>query len=119
MAPTGVSQRLLGALGGFACAAAIALGAYANHGASGQSQAWLQTASLYLFLHGLALLCLSPRAHSRLDRAGLGIMAFGLALFCGSLIGAALFGLSTRLAPMGGSALILSWLMIGVARLRT
>ncbi len=119
MAPSGVLQRLLGALGGFACAGAVALGAYASHGVSGQPQAWLQTASLYLFLHGLALLCLSPSAHSRLDRAGLGIMTFGLALFCGSLIGAALFGASTRLAPMGGSALILSWLAIGVARLRT
>lgn len=118
MAPTGLSQRLLGALGGMACAAAVGLGAYASHAASGQPQSWLQTASLYLFLHGLGLLLLSPRAVRRLDRAALALLASGMLLFCGSLIGAALLGWPTRLAPIGGSALILAWLLLGLARLR-
>jgi uncharacterized membrane protein YgdD (TMEM256/DUF423 family) len=39
-------------------------------------------------------------------------------LFCGSLIGAALFGWPTRLAPIGGSTLILAWLTLGLARLQ-
>lgn len=118
--PTGVRvlNRLLGTFGGIACAAAVGLGAYASHGASGQAQSWLQTASLYLFLHGLALLCLSPGAQRRLELAALGLLAAGMLLFCGSLIGAALLGWPTRLAPMGGSALILAWLVIGLGRLR-
>lgn len=117
-APTGLYTRLLGALGGIACAAAVALGAYASHGASAQPQSWLQTASLYLFLHGLALLCLGPSAKRRLEQAALGLLAAGMLLFCGSLIGAALFGWSTRLAPVGGSSMILAWLVIGLGRLR-
>ena len=117
-APSGLVSRLLGALGGVACAAAVGLGAYASHGSSGQAQTWLQTASLYLFLHGLALLALSPNAQRRLEQAALGAMAAGMLLFCGSLIGAALFGWPTRLAPIGGSTLILAWLGLGLGRLR-
>ncbi len=117
-APTGMWNRLLGALGGLACAAAVGLGAYASHGASGQAQTWLQTASLYLFLHGLALLALSPRAERPLEQAALGALAAGMLLFCGSLIGAALFGWPTRLAPIGGSTLILAWLTVALSRLR-
>lgn len=117
-APTGPLQRLFGALGGIACAAAVGLGAYASHGASAQPQAWLQTASLYLFLHGLGLLLLSPRAAGRLEQTALALLASGMLLFCGSLIGAALFGWPTRLAPIGGSALILAWLLLGLGRLR-
>lgn len=117
-APISVVCRLLGGLGGLACSAAVGLGAYASHGASGQPQSWLQTASLYLFLHGLALLCLGPLARHRLDRAALGLMAGGMLVFCGSLIGAALFGWPTRMAPLGGSALILAWLMLAAGRFR-
>jgi len=117
-APTRLANRLLGALGGVASAAAVGLGAYASHGASGQAQTWLQTASLYLFLHGLALLALSPNAQRRLEQAALAALAIGMLLFCGSLIGAALFGWTTRLAPIGGSTLILAWLSLGMGRLR-
>lgn len=117
-APTGLVSRLLGTFGGLACAVAVGLGAYASHGSSGQAQAWLQTASLYLFLHGLALLCLGPTAQRRLEQAALGLLAAGMLLFCGSLIGAALLSWPTRLAPMGGSALILAWLVIALGRLR-
>lgn len=117
-APIGVLNRLLGGLGGLACSAAVGLGAYASHGASGQPQTWLQTASLYLFLHGLALLCLCPSARQRLERAALGLMAAGMLVFCGSLVGGALFGWPTRMAPLGGSALILAWLVLGAGRFR-
>ncbi|MFN7781334.1 MAG: DUF423 domain-containing protein [Lysobacterales bacterium] len=117
-APAGLLNRLLGALGGVACATAVGLGAYASHAASGQAQSWLQTSALYLFLHGLALLVLSPRAERRFEQAALSAIAAGMLLFCGSLIGAALFGWPTRLAPIGGSTLILAWLTLGLARLR-
>ena len=115
----GVGLRVLAAAGGVACALAVGLGAYASHGASGQAQAWLQTASLYLFLHGLALLVLAPSAHRRFTRVALGLLCAGLLLFAGSLIGAALLGWPTRLAPYGGMSLILGWLLLAVDRLRT
>lgn len=117
-APVSTGVRLLGAFGGVACAAAVGLGAYASHAAAGQAQSWLQMASLYLFLHGLALLLIAPGARTRLERAGLGLMSLGLLLFCGSLIGAALLGWPTRLAPFGGSSLILAWLLLAISRLR-
>lgn len=110
--------RLLGGIGGLACAAAVALGAYAAHAADGRAQAWLQTASLYLFLHGLALLVLPVLRVSRLARAGQGLMLAGMLLFCGSLIGAALFGWSTRLAPYGGMGLILAWVLTALDTLK-
>jgi uncharacterized membrane protein YgdD (TMEM256/DUF423 family) len=114
-----MAMRVLASAGGVACAVAVGLGAYASHGASGQAQAWLQTASLYLFLHGLALLVLAPQAHGRLARGALGLLCVGLLLFAGSLIGAALFGWPTRFAPYGGMSLMLAWLLLGVDRLRT
>ena len=76
-APAGLLNRLLGALGGVACATAVGLGAYASHAASGQAQSWLQTSALYLFLHGLALLVLSPRAERRFEQAALSAIGNG------------------------------------------
>lgn len=117
-APATLTTRLAGALGGLAAAVAVALGAYASHGAEGRSQQWLQTAALYLLLHGLALLCLAPITQRRLGQGGLGLLAFGMLLFCGSLVGAALLGWPTRLAPFGGISLIVGWLLLGIDRLR-
>ncbi|MCG6117420.1 MAG: DUF423 domain-containing protein [Aquimonas sp.] len=113
-----LATRMLGGIGGLACAAAVALGAYASHAADGRTQGWLQTASLYLLLHGLALLILPVLRTSRLARAGQGLILAGMLLFCGSLIGAAIFGWSTRLAPFGGMGLILAWLLLAVDALR-
>jgi uncharacterized membrane protein YgdD (TMEM256/DUF423 family) len=118
-APTRVFQRIVGALGGLCGALGVALGAYAAHAAEGRAQDWLQSAALYLLLHGLALLCLAPITQRRLGQGGLALMLLGLLLFCGSLIGAALLGWPTRLAPFGGSALILGWLLLGIDRLRS
>ena len=117
-APAQMFQRITGALAGVSCALAVALGAYASHGTEGRAQQWLQTASLYLLLHGLALLVLAPTTQRRIGQGGLGLLALGMLLFCGSLIGAAVFGWSTRLAPFGGSALIFGWLLLGLDRLR-
>jgi uncharacterized membrane protein YgdD (TMEM256/DUF423 family) len=111
-------QRLLGASGGCACALAVGLGAYASHAAAGQAQSWLQTASLYLFLHGLALLLLAPAARRAFMRAALVLMALGLVLFAGSLTAAAVLDWPTRLAPIGGGSLILAWLLLAFDRLR-
>lgn len=106
------------ALGALLCAFGVALGAYASHGVSGADQVRLQSASWYLLVHGLGLITL-PR--DRLNRpiriARFGLVA-GCLLFCGSLIAAVFFGASTRLAPIGGSLLIGSWLLLAWGLLR-
>ena len=110
-----VSTRrpLFAAVGAVYCAAAVALGAYAAHGADAASRPRLDSAMLYLFLHGVALIALQARMRGRVDAVLAAAIATGCALFSGSLIGGALFGWPTTLAPIGGSTLIIAWL--GVA----
>lgn len=106
-------MRWLAALGAFACAVAVGLGAYAMHGAlPAHDHERLVIAAVFLFAHGLALAALAPGAATRLRRAGLLALLGGTLLFSGSLVGAALFGIEPRLAPVGGSTLILGWLLV-------
>ena len=103
------AARLFGALGALFCAFAVALGASAAHAADAGAGARLQPASLYLFLHGVALLALQPRLRSRARLFVAGMLVLGVLLFAGSLVGAALFGWPTRLAPAGGMLMIGGW----------
>ncbi len=103
----------LAACGGLACAIAVGLGAFAMHASvSTHDQLRLGIAALFLFLHGLALAALAATAGSRLQQAGLLMLLVGTVLFSGSLVGAAIFGVAPRLAPFGGSATILGWLLV-------
>lgn len=112
------SRRPWAALGALGCALAVAAGAYASHGLAGLDQQRMQTASLYLFLHGVALLWLGEQRRGRLATLASAGLATGVLLFSGSLAAAAMLGWPTRLAPLGGSLLILSWLAIGLSLLR-
>ena len=119
MIPAGSAlPRALAAFGALACAAAVGLSAYASHGLQGDDARRAGLAALFAFGHGLALLLLAPGARTHLRRTGLGLLAVGLALFSGSLLGAALAGLPTALAPAGGLLLMLGWLIIGADALR-
>ena len=114
-----LSQRLFAAVGAFACAGAIALGAYAAHGvADAVSRSRLETAVFHLLIHGLALAVFAPRQSTRLGLAVLWGWFGGIGLFCGSLIAAALWNTPTTLAPVGGMLLILAWLVQGIVSLR-
>lgn len=112
----------LGALNG---ALAVALGAYGAHGLKDQSAAaLLQTALHYHMFHTLGLLAIGAIAACRpgavlLTWAG-AAMLLGILLFCGSLYVHALTGYRGLgfVAPFGGIALILSWLVLAVAVLR-
>lgn len=95
------------------CAVAVALGAYASHAATGQSQQRLALAALFAFAHGLALIALAGR-QSALSNASKMIFLAGIGLFSGSLASAALFATTTIAAPFGGSLLIFGWLLIAV-----
>ena len=111
-------MRMLAAIGAWLCAIAVALSAYAAHGATGFDQSRLQTAALFAFGHGLALLVLAPRSTSRGMRIGIAALLLGVLLFSGSLAAESLFGLHPRLAPFGGMLMIAGWLLLGATTLK-
>jgi uncharacterized membrane protein YgdD (TMEM256/DUF423 family) len=112
------ARRALASFGALACAAAVGLSAYASHGLQGEDARRAGLAALFAFGHGLALLLLAPGARTRVKVVGLMMLALGLLLFSGSLLGAALFAAPTTLAPAGGLLLMLGWLIIAVDALR-
>ncbi|MBS7456422.1 DUF423 domain-containing protein [Coralloluteibacterium stylophorae] len=110
-------MRLAAAAGALLCGLAVALGAYASHGAEGAAAVRLGLAALFAFGHGLALVLLAPRVRGWGALVPLVLLA-GVLLFSGSLVAAVLTGASTRLAPAGGGLLMLGWLVQAVASLR-
>lgn len=110
--------RLAGAAGALCAGAAVALGAYASHGAEGQAASWLQTAALFAFGHGVALALLAPTPARLLRLAAAGLLLAGMLLFSGSLVAAALLGWPTALAPFGGSLMMLGWLLLAADLVR-
>lgn len=112
-------RRLFAAFGACCCAIAVALGAYAAHAALDLlAKTRLDTAVFYLFAHGLALSIFAPRQRTWLASFALIGWSLGVVAFCGSLVGAALWNASTALAPLGGLALILGWVLQAIAFLR-
>ena len=108
-------MRLLAAIGALCCAVAVGAGAYAMHATlAPQDHERLAIAALFGFAHGLALAAIAPRTSSRARKAGLWIVLLGTLLFAGSLAGTALLGTRPVLAPIGGSALILGWLLVAL-----
>ena len=108
----------------------VAAGAFAAHGLNPVADAarigWLRTGSLYAALHALALLAtFALAAQGRLAqgwaRGALWLFSAGAVLFPGALYGLALGGPRWlgAIAPFGGTALILGWLSLAGAALRT
>jgi len=108
----------LAAAGALCAACAVALSAYAAHGAQGEDQARLHTAAFFAFGHGVALAALAPTAARRLARFGLALLFLGMLLFSGSLVFKVLAQWPTRLAPLGGLMLIAGWVLYAVAAMR-
>ena len=105
--------------GGLLAAVAVGLSAYASHGiAAAQAQSHVQTAALFAFGHGLALAALVPSTTRRMGKAAVCLLLLGTLLFAGSLVGGALWGLPTRLAPAGGITLMLGWVLWAVDAVR-
>ena len=108
----GVTAALLGLT-------AVALGAIAAHAiAEAQAAQALERASLYQLIHALAILYATglPGKAALLARS---LLLIGIVLFCGSIELKYLFSLTqaTAVAPAGGVALMLGWLMLGVSAL--
>jgi uncharacterized membrane protein YgdD (TMEM256/DUF423 family) len=112
-----MNRRLVSALAALLCGLSVGLGAYAAHVAVAQDRQRIALAAVFAFGHGLALLALRAR-EGALATATRACFLAGIALFCGSLAAAALFAGSTRLAPAGGTLLMLGWLLASVELLR-
>jgi uncharacterized membrane protein YgdD (TMEM256/DUF423 family) len=106
------------AAGALLAAAGVGLGAYAAHAATPDARLRLYMAAAFAFGHGASLAVLAMDCPRRLGRAASWALLVGTVLFAGSLAGAALAGLPTRLAPLGGLLLIGGWLLLAVDRLR-
>jgi uncharacterized membrane protein YgdD (TMEM256/DUF423 family) len=112
-------QRLLAAAGAVFAALAVALSAYASHGAEGGARASLGIAAAVVFGHGVASAALAPQARGRLARASLLALLLGAAMFGGGVVAGALLGAGGGIAPLGGSLQIGGWLAYAVACLRS
>jgi uncharacterized membrane protein YgdD (TMEM256/DUF423 family) len=109
---------VIGAVSG---ALAVGLGAFGAHGlekiAGPEEIEWWNTAAGYQLAHAPVLVALGLlRARTRVDGAGWLLLA-GCVVFCGTLYAMALgaprwFGAIT---PLGGTALIVGWLMLAVS----
>lgn len=110
--------RWLGAAGSVLAAATVALSAYSTHAAHGDARNFLYIAAVLGFGHGVAIAALAPRTNGLLRFIALCGLLLGTVLFSGSLTLRYLFEVPVRLAAIGGSVLILSWLLHAAATLR-
>ncbi|HEY5805741.1 MAG TPA: DUF423 domain-containing protein [Lysobacter sp.] len=115
---THLPARLLTACGAVLAALAVALSAYAAHAVDSGAQHRLYTAALFAFGHGIALAALVPHVRRRLALVALSALLLGTLVFSGSLAVAVFFGASTALAPIGGSLMILAWLLYAADALK-
>lgn len=114
-----LAPRLFAAAGALACGLAVALAAYASHGLAGEAAGRAGLAALFAFGHGLALQWLGRGEPGHLRLLACVALAIGMLLFTGSLAGAVFFGWPTRLAPAGGSLLMLGWVLAAIDHLRS
>ena len=120
----------LAAIGAFALALAVALGAFGAHGLKNHLDAYLmgvwEKAVFYHFIHALGLLMVGFAARSgavnetTAGRVGWLLLA-GIILFSGSLYALALTRVTAlgAITPLGGVAFIVAWLWLGVCLLRS
>jgi uncharacterized membrane protein YgdD (TMEM256/DUF423 family) len=100
-------------------AAGVALWAMAAHRAGGES---LVTSAQFLLIHACAVLGLTAcrkqgLIHDRIASVASAVLILGTVLFSGDIAARVLAGgrLFPMAAPVGGSLLILGWLMVGVS----
>jgi uncharacterized membrane protein YgdD (TMEM256/DUF423 family) len=120
-------MKVLLVMGALNAAIAVAMGAFGAHGLKARVDAALLdtwgTASLYHFHHALALLLVGVLAKqfgpSGLVAAGWTLFA-GMVIFSGSLYLLVLSGQRWlgAITPIGGTALIVGWLMLAWALFR-
>jgi uncharacterized membrane protein YgdD (TMEM256/DUF423 family) len=103
-------------------AMAVALGAFAAHGAGPQIKQLLTTGAHYQLAHAIvALVCAVWPARNRLILIAGWLAAAGGLIFALALSAIALLSLPAMgaVAPVGGLLMIVAWLLIAIAALRT
>jgi uncharacterized membrane protein YgdD (TMEM256/DUF423 family) len=110
-------SRWLVAAGALLAGASVALSAYAAHSVPESARGSLQSAALLAMLHGIALAALGRGAAGAVSLPALWLLLAGTLLFSGSLACGHFCSTSTRLAPFGGTLLIVGWLAYAVAAL--
>lgn len=103
----------ISALAALTCAASVALAAYASHAALPGQASRLGLAAAFAFGHGLALILIAGR-RSRLAGLSRALFLLGVAGFSGGLCFAAFMATRAPTAPLGGSLLILGWLVLAL-----
>ncbi len=118
-------QRLWIALGALAGLTAVAMAALAAHGLGDldpPSLTMMRNAIEMQGWHALALLACGlwvPRGGRLADWAGAAFAA-GIVLFCGAVYALGLAGMHLGImAPIGGSLLMVGWLLLGLSALVT
>lgn len=115
-------MRLSVVLAGLNGAIAVALGAFATHGMTGEEMSrardLVETAAHYQLVHAAGVAAIAALAHQvpdeRLLRWAAYAMLAGILFFCGALYVIAFAGISVfgMVAPIGGLSFITGWLML-------
>lgn len=109
-------DRVLFVAGAVCGAAGVALSAAASHGGSAN----VATAANFLLFHAPALIALSlVVAESRILHIGAAVLLVAVLLFSGDLLARDYLGqrLFPFAAPIGGTGMILGWLMLALGGL--
>jgi len=111
------AERMVAALAAFSGALAVAAGAFAAHGASERAAELLRTGAHYQLVHAVAAIAVVTLAMGRLVAW---LFVVGGAIFAGTLYAMAFGapGWFGAITPIGGTALIIGWVALGIALLR-
>lgn len=115
-------NRNLAVFAAFNGAMAVAVGAFAAHGAGPQIKTLLTTGASYQLTHALlALICAVVPISGRLPTIAGWLASVGGLIFCLSLVVSALLDiwLAGLLPPIGGVLMIAGWLVLAFAALRS
>ena len=115
-------NRHLAVFAAFNGAMAVAVGAFAGHGAGPQIKSLLTTGAAYQLAHALlALICAGAPIGGRLPAMAGWLAATGGLIFCLALAFLGLLSLPAlgAVAPIGGVLMIAGWLVLALAVLRS
>ena len=121
-------MRMSVILAGLNGAMAVGLGAFAAHAMAGSDMDYarglVEKGAHYQLIHAVALVAIAAVVRqvpdAKLLRAAAYAMLVGIVFFCGALYVIAFTGLSVfgAVAPIGGIAFIVGWLLLAVAGYR-
>lgn len=99
----------------------MAIGAFAAHGMAEQQAEWLATGGHYLMVHSVLAVAIALWSGSnRLAHTSGWVALGGGLIFCFALTLLALTGIRIMgaVAPIGGSLMILGWILLAISAVR-